>query len=79
MADWTIAVDDLMNQRVQHCLLCGALCASTTYTGVWDISPAHSVAYAVHQRCWNLEAARRVMAQRYPTTGGASDGRATHV
>ena len=66
---WTVALDDFLVGRLQHCLVCGRACTSETVWGVWELDPQRAVSYVAHPRCWDHAAARRVLGPRYdPTT-----------
>jgi|SoiMetStandDraft_5_1073268.scaffolds.fasta_scaffold1142496_1 hypothetical protein len=64
---WTVPIDDLLVNRVQYCLVCGAPCTSTALAGVWDLGGQRAVSYVAHEKCWTHAAARRVLARRYAT------------
>jgi hypothetical protein len=72
--EWVCAMDDLLTQRVRHCLLCGAYCPSTAMFGIWELSPRRCVAYAMHPACWQggkaTPAVRERLVQRYGAVVG---------
>ena len=65
MADWTVAVDDGLTQRWQHCSLCGR--SPPVLWGVVGTLRA-AFAYVLCHRCRDTGGVRRVevlFAQRY--------------
>jgi hypothetical protein len=67
--EWVASLDDLLTQRLRHCLLCGAPCTGESLFGVWDLSNRRNVAYIMHDSCWRggqaTAAVREKLAQRY--------------
>jgi hypothetical protein len=72
--EWLIALDDLLCQRVRHCLLCGAYCTGESIQGIWDLSARRHVAYIMHDTCWRGGAAtaavRVLLGKRYGVVVG---------
>jgi hypothetical protein len=70
MADWTVAVDDLLTQRLCCCTVCGR--RLTRYWGVWE-ECGLLVGYMLCDRCHVTDktqhSLRAVMQQRYKNEG----------
>jgi len=62
--DWLAATDDLLTQRLTHCMDYGDRSPSTTWVGVWDLACGLAVPFMVCARCKRCEGGEVVLREK---------------